>query len=55
MLKAIRFITSLDDMAMMRESIQQGCRHLGIHKYAGPFGETQVGRDDDAGVLVQFR
>ena len=39
---------------MVGEPVQQGRRHLGITKYAGPFGEHQVGRDQHAGVFVQL-
>ena len=38
----------------MRESIQQGSRHLGIAEHTGPFGEAQIGGDDHAGVLVEL-
>ena len=38
----------------MGETIEQGRRHLWIAKYAGPFGEAQVGGDDETRVLVEF-
>ena len=39
---------------MVREPVQQGCRHLGVAEDAGPFAEAQVRRDDDAGALVEL-
>jgi len=38
----------------MRKTVEQRGRHLGIGKHAGPFGEAQVGRDDDAGSLIKL-
>jgi hypothetical protein len=38
----------------MGKPVEQRGRHLGVAKDAGPFAEAQVGRDDDAGVLVKL-
>ncbi len=38
----------------MSEAIEQRGCHLGIAGHAGPFAEAEVGRDDDAGALVEF-
>ena len=39
---------------MVRDAIEQcGC-HLGIAKDRDPLTELQVGRDDDAGLLIQL-
>jgi hypothetical protein len=47
-------VSGLKYVAMMGEPTEQrGCL-LGIAKNAGPFAEAQVGRDDDAGALVEF-
>lgn len=47
--EAKRVIAGFDDVAVMREAIEQGGRELGIDEDAGPFGKDQVGGDDDAG------
>ena len=47
-------IACFEDVAMMGQSVQQGCGHLGITEDAGPFTEAQVGGDDDAGALVKL-
>jgi len=39
---------------MMGEAIQQGGGHLGIAEDIGPFTQTQLGGDNDAGAFVQF-
>ena len=53
--EAERFIARLHDMAVMRQSIQQRCRHLGIAKDARPFGEGQVRRNHHARMLIELR
>ena len=54
MTEPIRLITGFDDMAVMRESIQQRRGQLGIPEHAAPFRERQVGGNDDAGALIQL-
>ena len=54
-LEAVRLVTGLHDVAMVGQPVQQRRGHLGVAKHVRPFGEAQVGGDDDAGVLVQFR
>jgi hypothetical protein len=49
------FVSGLDDLAMMGEAIEQCSGHLGVAEDGGPFTERQVGGDDDAGALVEFR
>ena len=46
-LEAPAFVSSLDDVAVMGEAIEQRCRHLGIDEDARPFAESQIGRDHD--------
>jgi hypothetical protein len=41
-------------VAVVREPVQQRRGHLRVDEHAGPLGEVQVGRDHDAGVLVQL-
>ncbi len=38
----------------MSEAIEQGRRHLGVSEDGGPFAETEVRRDDDAGSLIEL-
>ena len=40
--EAKRLISGLHDMAVMRQPVEQGGRHLGIAKDARPFGEGQI-------------
>ena len=39
---------------MMGEPVEQRGCHLCIAEHAGPFAEAEIGRDDDAGALVEF-
>ena len=41
-------------MAVMRQSVQQRRRHLDISKHLRPFCKAQIGRDHNAGALVEF-
>ncbi|MNL58589.1 hypothetical protein D3C87_1822370 [compost metagenome] len=47
-------VSGFEDVAMMREAVEQRGGHLGVTEDAGPFAEAQVGGDDDAGVLVEL-
>jgi hypothetical protein len=38
-------------MAVMGKAIEQRRGHLGVAEHVRPFGDAQVGGDDDAGVL----
>ena len=38
---------------MVRETVEQRCRHLGIAEHTRPFAEGEVGRDDDRGPLIK--
>ena len=38
----------------MGKTVEQRRRHLWIAEHGGPFAKAEVGRDDDAGSLVQF-
>ena len=39
----------------MGEAVEECCCHLGVTEYTGPFTEAEIGRDDDAGLLVEAR
>ena len=47
-------VASFEDVAMMGEPVEQRGCHLCIAEHAGPFAEAEIGRDDDAGALVEF-
>ena len=54
-LEAPGVVAGLDDIAVMCEAVEQGCRHLGVAEHAGPFAEGEVRGDDDGGALVYAR
>jgi len=47
-------ISGLEDVASVGQPIEQSCGHLGVAEDRGPFTEAEVGRDGDAGALVEF-
>lgn len=47
-------VSGFEDVAMMRETVEERNSHLGIAEDAGPFAEAQVGGDDNAGPLVEL-
>ena len=51
--EAPALVASLDDIAMMGETVEQCGRHLRIAKDAWPFTECKIGGDDDRGSLVE--
>src|SRR5689334_11298219 len=53
MLETPAVVTGLNDVAVVREAIEQRGRHLGVAKHVGPFGEVEVGRHDDGGAFVE--
>ena len=52
MFESITVIAGLDDVAVMRPSIQQSGGHLGVTKNRWPFGKAQIGGNDLTGVFV---
>ena len=52
-LEAPAIVAGLDDVAGVREPVEQRGGHLGIGKDGGPLGKGQVGGDDDRGALVK--
>ena len=52
--EAVAVVAGLDDVAAVREAVEQGGGHLGVAEDIGPLGEAEVGGDGDAGVLVQL-
>ena len=55
LLEPVGIVAGFDDMAMMGQPIQKRRGEFGITEYAAPFGEGQVGRDDDARSLIEPR
>jgi hypothetical protein len=47
-------VSGFEDVAAVSEAIEQSRRHLGVPEDGGPFAETEVRRDDDAGPLVEL-
>ena len=52
-LEAPALVAGLDNVAVVREPVQQRRRHLCVDEDARPFAEGQVGRDDDGGALIE--
>ncbi len=46
-------VAGLDDVAVMRQSIEQRRRHLRVAEHAGPLAEREIGGDDDGRALVE--
>ena len=47
-------VPRFEDVAMVRQSIEQcGC-HLGIAENVPPFAEAEIGGDDDAGAFIKL-
>ena len=53
-LEAPGFVSGLDNLAVMREAVEQRSRHFSVAEDGGPFSEGQVGGDDDRGALVEL-
>ena len=47
------FVAGLHNLAVMGEAIEERRGHLGVAEDAGPFGEGEIGGDDDGGALVK--
>ena len=41
--ETVRLVAGLDDVAVMRQPVEQSGRHLRVAKHAGPFAEGQIG------------
>ena len=51
-LEAPALVAGFDDVAVMSQSIQQRGCHFGIAEDARPFGEGEIGRDNNRGALI---
>src|ERR1700679_3867207 len=47
-------VSGFENVTAMGEAVEQRSRHLRVAEHAGPFAETEISRDDDAGALVEF-
>jgi hypothetical protein len=52
--EAERIIAGFQDITVVGDAIQQGCRHLGIAENRYPFGKRQIGGDDQGGLFVKL-
>ena len=52
-LEAPALVAGLDDLAMVGETIEQRCGHLGVAEDGWPFAEGEIGGDDGGGSLVE--
>ena len=53
MLETPAFVAGFDDVAVMREAIEQRGGHLRVAENAWPFSEGEIGRDNDRCALVE--
>src|SRR3974390_3648605 len=53
-LEAEAVISGFEDMTAVGETIEQRGRHLWIAEHGCPFAKAEIGRDDDAGALVEL-
>ena len=54
-LEAPAIVASFDDLAVVRQTIEQRRGHFGVAEDRGPFPEGEIGGDDDRGLLVEAR
>src|SRR5712691_4932589 len=52
-LEAPALVAGLEDVAVVGEAVEQGGGHLGVAEDARPFGEGEIGGDEDRGTLVE--
>jgi hypothetical protein len=53
-LEAPAVVASLDDVAMMGQTIQHGGGHPSVAEYLRPIGKSQIGGDQQRRVFIQF-
>ena len=53
MLEAPALVAGFDDIAVVREAVEQRRRHLGVAEHARPFAEGEIGGDDERGALME--
>ena len=53
-LEAEAVVSGFEDMAAVGETIEESRCHLRIAEYGCPFAEAEIGRDNDAGALIEL-
>jgi len=53
-LEAPAFVSSLDNVAVVGQTIKQRTRHLSVYEDARPFAKSKIGRDDDGGAFIEL-
>lgn len=53
-LEAPAFVAGFDDLAVVRQAVEQRGGHLCVAEDGGPFAKGEIGRDDDRGPLVEL-
>ena len=53
-LEAPTLVAGLDDVAVMSETVEECCGHLGIAEYGRPFTEGEIGGDYDGCAFVEL-
>lgn len=52
-LEAPAVVAGFDDVAVVRQSIEQRRGHFGVAEDGRPFPEGEIGGDDDRGLLIE--
>src|SRR6202142_817606 len=47
-------VSGFEDVAAVGKTIKQRGRHLRVAEHGGPLAEAEIGRDDDAGALIEL-
>ena len=47
-------VSGFEDVAAIGKTVEQRGRHLRVAEHSGPLAEAEIGRDDDAGALVEL-
>jgi len=47
-------VSGFEDVAAAGKTIEERGRHLRVAEHGGPLAEAEIGRDDDAGALVEL-
>lgn len=53
-LEALTLVAGFKDEAVVGEPVEQRRGHIRVTKYAGQIGEVQIGRNHQAGPLVEL-
>src|SRR5271154_4686064 len=53
-LEAEAVVSGFENVTAVGETIEQRSRHLGVAEHGSPLAEAEIGRDDDAGALIEL-